>query len=89
MAHGVKGKKAKRLRCKITGFDRCERGDLISPIRLSESVYKEMKESYLVMVITVVDIVNGAAYLFDRTPDTDNQHWKVDLELEQFRKILK
>ena len=40
------------------------------------------------MAITVVDIVNGAAYLFDKIPDTDNQHWKADLELEQFRKVL-
>lgn len=56
---------------------------------LSEDAYKEMKEDYLAMAVTVVDIVNGAAYLFDKTPDTDNQHWKADLELEQFRRILK
>lgn len=55
---------------------------------LSEDTYNEMKKDYLAMVITVVDIVNGAAYLFDKTPDTDNQHWKADLELEQFRKVL-
>ena len=56
---------------------------------LSEDAYKEMKEDYLAMAVTVVDIVNGAAYLFDKSPDTDNQHWKADLELEQFRRILK
>ena len=33
-------------------------------------------------------IINGAAYLFDKTPNTDNQHWKADLELEQYRRIL-
>ena len=55
---------------------------------LSEDAYKEMKEDYLAMAVTVVDIVNGAAYLFDQTPDTDNQHWKADLELEQFRSAL-
>lgn len=55
---------------------------------LSEDAYKEMKEDYLAMVITVVDIINGAAYLFDKAPDIDNQHWKTDLELECFRKIL-
>ncbi len=55
---------------------------------LSEDAYKEMKEDYLAMAVTVVDIVNGAAYLFDKTPDTDNQHWKADLELEQFRSAL-
>ncbi len=56
---------------------------------LSEDAYKEMKEDYLAMAVTVVDIVNGAAYLFDMSPDTDNQHWKADLELEKFRRILK
>lgn len=55
---------------------------------LSGDAYKEMKEDYLAMAITVVDIVNGAAYLFDKTPDMDNQHWKADLELEQFREML-
>lgn len=55
---------------------------------LSGDAYKEMKEDYLAMAITVVDIVNGAAYLFGKEPDTDNQHWKADLELEQFRKVL-
>ena len=29
---------------------------------LSEDAYKEMKEDYLAMAVTVVDIVNGAAY---------------------------
>lgn len=55
---------------------------------LSRDAYKEMKEDYLATAITVVDIVNGAAYLFDKIPDTDNQHWKADLELEQFRNVL-
>ena len=55
---------------------------------LSENAYKQMKEDFFAMVITVVDIVNGAAYLFDKEQDTDNQHWKADFELEQFRKAL-
>lgn len=56
---------------------------------LSEDAYKEMKEVYLAMAVTIVDIINGETYLFDKTPDTDNQYWKADLELEQFRRILK
>ena len=55
---------------------------------LSGAAYKKMREDYHAMAITVVDIVNGAAYLFDKTPDMDNQHWKADLELEQFREML-
>jgi len=55
---------------------------------LSADAYKNMKEDYLALVIAAVDIVNGAAYLFDKTPDMDNRHWKADLELEQFRRVL-
>lgn len=55
---------------------------------LSDKAYKELHNDILAVAITVVDVVNGAAYLFDKTPDTDNQHWKADLELEQFRKVL-
>ena len=55
---------------------------------LSGDAYKEMKEDFLAMAITAVDIVNGAAYLFDKLPDTDNQHWKADLEIEQFQEML-
>lgn len=55
---------------------------------LSGTAYQEMKKDYLAMAITVVDIVNGAAYMFDKSPDADNQHWKADLELEQLREAL-
>ena len=55
---------------------------------LSKDAYEDMKMDYLAVVITVLDIINGAAYLFDKTPNTDNQHWKADLELEQFRRAL-
>lgn len=55
---------------------------------LSDYAYKKIKEDYLAFVITMVDIINGAAYLFDKSSDADNQHWKADLELEQFREIL-
>jgi integrase len=47
-----------------------------------------LREDYLALVITTVDIVNGAAYLFDKAPDMDNQHWKADLEIGQFQKAL-
>ena len=61
---------------------------LYGDFSLYRDAFKEMKQDYLAMAITAVDIVNGAAYLFDKAPDTDNQHWKADLELEQFRKAL-
>jgi uncharacterized protein (DUF1778 family) len=55
---------------------------------LSEEGYRELKNDYLALTVTVVDILNGAAYLFQKEPDRDNQHWKAELELEQFRNVL-
>ncbi len=61
-----------------------ESGDFFLP----DDSYRKLKSDYLALIITIVDIVNGAAYLFDKAPDVDNQHWKADLELEQFRSVL-
>lgn len=44
---------------------------------------------YLALVVTVVDIVNGAAYLFEKEPPQDRKNWKAELELEQYRNVLK
>lgn len=55
---------------------------------LSEAGYEDFKNDLLALCVTCVDILNGAAYLFGKTPERDNQHWKADLELEQFRKML-
>lgn len=55
---------------------------------LSEQSYQELKEDYLALVITVVDIVDGAAYLFEKEPSSDKRNWKAELELEQFRHVL-
>ena len=55
---------------------------------LSEQSYQELKEDYLALVITVVDIVDGAAYLFEKEPSSNERNWKAELELEQFRHVL-
>ncbi len=55
---------------------------------LSEESYQELKEDYLSLVITIVDIVDGAAYLFDKKMSSDRKNWKAELELEQYRSIL-
>ena len=55
---------------------------------LSEKSYQELKEDYLALAVTVVDIVDGAAYLFDKEPPSMRRNWKAELELEQFRHIL-
>ena len=55
---------------------------------LSEKSYQELKEDYLALALTVVDIVDGAAYLFEKEPPSKRRNWKVELELEQFRRVL-
>ena len=56
---------------------------------LSDESYRELKEDYLAFAITMVDILNGAAYLFDKKPALDSRHWKEALELEEYRHVLK
>lgn len=55
---------------------------------LTDKSYEELKDDYLALAITVVDIVNGAAYLFEKESVINNQHWKAELELEQYRHVL-
>lgn len=56
---------------------------------LSDESYMELKEDYLAFAFTMVDILNGAAYLFNKKPDSDSRHWKEVLELEEYRHVLK
>ena len=55
---------------------------------LSEESYQELKRDYLALVVTVVDIVDGAAYLFEKESPSDRRNWKTELELEQYRHVL-
>ena len=56
---------------------------------LSDESCMELKEDYLAFAITMVDILNGAAYPFDKKPDLDSRHWKGKVELEEYRHVLK
>lgn len=55
---------------------------------LSDESYQELKRDYLALAVTIVDIVNGAAYLFDKEMPKERMHWKSDFELEQYRHVL-
>lgn len=55
---------------------------------LSEKSYQRLKEDYLALVITVVDIADGAAYLFEKETPSDRRNWKAELELGQHRRVL-
>ena len=50
---------------------------------LSKDSYGELKKDYLALTVTVVDIVNGAAYLFEKEAPQNQRNWNAELELEQ------
>lgn len=55
---------------------------------LSDKGYQELKKDYLALVLTVVDIAEGAAYLFGKESPVERRNWKAELELEQYRHVL-
>lgn len=55
---------------------------------LSEDGYQELRNDYLALVLTVIDIADGAAYLFGKESPADQRNWKAELELEQYRHVL-
>lgn len=55
---------------------------------LSDESYAEFKEDYLALAITLVDILDGAAYLFEKEPPKNRRNYKAELELEQYRYLL-
>ena len=59
-------------------------GDFI----LSDESYEELKQDYLALAITLVDILDGAAYLFEKKPPENRRNYKAELELEQLRHAL-
>lgn len=59
-------------------------GDFI----LSDESYEELKQDYLALAITLVEILDGAAYLFDKTPPENRRNYKAELELEDLRAVL-
>ena len=55
---------------------------------LSDEGYRELKNDYLALVLTVVDIADGTAYLFEKENPAERRNWKAELELEQYRHVL-
>ena len=55
---------------------------------LFKESYQELKRDYLALALTVVDIVDGAAYLFEKGHPENRKDWKAELELEQYRHVL-
>ena len=55
---------------------------------MSGESYKELKEDYLAFAVTMVDIMDGVAYLFDKKPESDNRHWKEQQEIQEYCEAL-
>lgn len=73
----------------LAGLDwRVVQKPLFTNSGLVEGYKANVRDSDNSVAITVVDILNGAAYLFDQKPTVNNKHWKSDLELEDFRNSL-
>ena len=62
---------------------------LFGDFSMTEVSYKEMKADYLAFLITMVDILNGAAYLFEQVPTSDNRYWKEQKEIQEYSEALK
>lgn len=57
-------------------------------LTLSNESYQELKLDYLAFMVTIVDILDGVAYLFEAEQPVDRRNWKAELELEQLREAL-
>ena len=65
-------------------------GELSSgDLSLRDEKFEEMRCNVLALAVTVVDILDGAAYLFNKSPPDDRKDWKIDLEQEALREAIK
>lgn len=55
---------------------------------LESETIKDIRADFLATVITIVEILDGASYLFHKKVPERAKDWKVSLEEEQFRHIL-
>ncbi len=65
-------------------------GDLRSgEFYISRENYDELCEDLLALTVTMIDIIDGAAYLFNKSPPERNINWKLELERKDLREALK
>lgn len=55
---------------------------------MSNEAFEYFKNDLLALSITVVDILNGADYLFDKKATSTTEHWKKDLRLSQLQDCI-
>ena len=56
---------------------------------ISDDSYMELKNDLLAVAITVVEILDGASYLFGKDGRFDSRHWKEQFEMEQLKDCMK
>lgn len=57
-------------------------------ITLSDNFFREMKEEYLAFAVALVDILDGAAYLFEKEPLEGSPKWKAMKDIEQLAEAI-
>lgn len=65
-------------------------GELSSgDLSLRDEEFEEMRCNVLPLAVTIVDILDGAAYLFNKSPPEGRKDWKIELEQEALRDAIK
>ena len=58
-------------------------------VLLSEDGYLDFKNDMRALVVTVVDILNGTAYLFGKETEECSRDRKAELEKDKLRECMK
>ena len=65
-------------------------GELSSgDLSLCDEELEALRCNILAVAVTVVDILDGAAYLFNKSPPEERKEWKIESEQERFKEALK
>ncbi|MBQ1660781.1 MAG: hypothetical protein II059_13200 [Clostridia bacterium] len=65
-------------------------GELSSgDLSLRDEEFEKLRCNVLALAVTVVDILDGAAYLFNKSPPKERKDWKIELEQEALRDAIK
>ena len=65
-------------------------GQLMSGnVTLSDKSFQEMKEEYLALAVAVVDILDGASYLFGYGTGEGSQNWKAMKDVDELADAVK
>lgn len=65
-------------------------GELSSgDLSLRDEEFEELRCNVLALAVTVVDILDGAAYLFNKSPPDDRKDWRIELDQEALRDAIK